>query len=611
MFDVLSLIEMGYGVAGEITCWATKQHREELVKALRWRRKYHPNWKFTICLDNDEETKSGHRPGNEAAEQLAIYLWGQGLDVKWVKHDPAMKKVDINQLHQEGRHMDVLGMLQQASPVSKVLEATPDMCFDRLVVCLNEGDYGGARQLFKVIQTDAKAGSVAKIFLEMVLELRQPWDFYYDGIKDMFIWEDKVYVVHDRRDYGDGERHYDVFSKSSLIDNLREYQRNRELKLKWNMIAIPSRRPTFRVAREPNHRDGKKFNLFLPSPMLLQAPDDEMAFLPTQWQTLMDNLATPDEQEWLLNHMATYVQTLEKPRTIPVCVGCQGSGKNTLFECFGRGVGGFVAVGNDIIETQFNEWLMHPVILLDEFFTDSRDSRKLKTKLKGLINERQTVNVKHEKLITCAMNNYIAISSNEQVTCAPVIVEDGDRRYTIIHNRDNVNLSKVPGFDYAELIGQLPDFMLYLLSRTFDRDRANTPLHSDIKQMLMEMTEDERVVAVREWVETHRAGADDAISQKAVVEQLNDGNRFRYPISAQKLRPIMEHLGCEAVTIHNQWHYRGLSKCVQARNEDSAIAPVVGNGSTSTVSAGDNCGTWAAQGGGEDDELGFEGMFGE
>jgi hypothetical protein len=235
-----------------------------------------------------------------------------------------------------------------------------------------------------------------------------------------------------------------------------------------------------------------------------------------------------------------------------------GNGKNTLFKLFGEAIGGFVAVGNDNMESQFNEWVLKAVILLDEFISESRDTRKLKSKLKSLINGEQTINRKHEKLFTCQVNGYIAIASNEHVTCSPVIIEDGDRRYSIIYNDKSMDLAKIPAYSYEKLCQQLPDFIHYLASRPIDIEKANRPLESDRKQLLREMAEDEKVVVVREWVAAHRGTPQDVAKQQEICASINDSGVLRVRLTAQKLRPIMEHLGHKPFLKDNQFCYKGL-----------------------------------------------------
>jgi len=90
-----------------------------------------------------------------------------------------------------------------------------------------------------------------------------------------------------------------------------------------------------------------------------------------------------------------------------------------------------VIVGNDLVEGQFNDWLLHAVVIFDELATSDRDAVRLKNKLKGLINGRQSINAKYRDVVNTEINSYLAITSNDQVTSVPVAIEPGDRRYSV------------------------------------------------------------------------------------------------------------------------------------------------------------------------------------
>lgn len=324
MFDCISLMEMGYGVCGEITCNLIEAHKESLLTALRWRAKNHPDWTFTICLDNDEQTADGRRRGNEAAEKIAVWLWSRGVNIKWVKHDPTSQKVDINLLHQNGLESQIRQMIDGAKFVSEILPYDETLCLKNLVTMLARCDFRGAKRIVETIQQN-NGGASTKDIIENTHSFPWDWqDIYEDDIRSMYIHGGEVYVFFKKDRFGENQEHYKVFNRSDLTSNLRGFQRNTALTLKQSDLAIPFGIPMWKVSR--SSEDGEVFNLFAPSPMLLQDADP-IAYMPPMWDKLLDNLAGKKEKDWLLNHMATYVQKLEKPRTIPVLVGHQGTGK--------------------------------------------------------------------------------------------------------------------------------------------------------------------------------------------------------------------------------------------------------------------------------------------
>lgn len=561
MFDCVSLKTLGYGVAGEITCHPIKAHLEQLVKALRWRRKHQPNWTFTICLDNDEPTKDGRRPGNEAAEKLATHLWSLGLDVKWVKHDPVGRKVDINDMHKAGQADSIRIMLEGAKPVSELLGADPAVCRDLIPTLITQGDYQGVQRLAELLKgksdRDQERNKDVLQIVTKTLEFRRPYCEVYEGI-ELFRYDELVYVIHPQGRFKDGEQRFDAFRKGSLIDNIRQYQRNPAMRITMDMLDIPAARPEWRVSREPNAPRSPAYNLFMPSPLLMQKPEPGTP-VPESWQKLLENLAGCKEREWLLNHMATYVQTLKKPRTIPILLGKQGTGKTTLMEQFGKAIGDSIMVDNAMVESGFNDWKTHAVIILDELANSDRDAVRLKNTLKGLVNERQSVNAKFRNVMSAALNNYIAITSNEQVTCVPVVIEEGDRRFTVICGGRDEDLAHVGWFNHASLVADLPAFMLYLVSRPIDVASANVPLMNAKKAELLGLSEDPRISVVEDWADRHRGGPEDSMTGREIADAVNALGGLKSPLTPKKLAPILAHLGVKAALRHNQNVYVGLS----------------------------------------------------
>lgn len=560
LFDCLSLIELGYAVAGEITCGVIGAHKAELLQALRWRRKHLPGSEFTICLDNDALTSQGSRPGNEAAERMAAWLWGEGIDEKWVKHVPTSAgKVDINDLHRQGKEAEIHRMLQSAKPFSDIFAGDVAQCQENFVRCIAEGDLRTALRMLEVIQADeqgSKKNGLAAI-ASRCLQFRIPYDRVYRNIK-LFLHGEGVYVFYPAGRYGQDQKRYDVYTRTTAVDNLRSFQRNAATDVKWSMLDVPAKRPIWRVTRIPHEETTATFNLFEPGWMLTQRPVPN-APLPARWKELLENLAGPKEMEWLLNHMATYVQTLEKPRTIPVFVGPQGTGKNTLAEFFGRAIGGYASVGRGELESSFNSYLRNAVLLLDELSSSNGDANSIKNKLKALVNETASVNEKYEPLTTLCLNNYIAIASNEQVSSVPVIIEDSDRRYTFITGGKDLNLQSVAGFDREKLLEELPDFMLHLLSRDIDPAKANKPLQNRAKEKFKLLGEDPVVAAFRDWCDEHRGGSERSIRVTEILNDLHKSARLRAPVSAAKAGRILESLGYRVARKGNQNHCFGVT----------------------------------------------------
>ena len=561
MFDCASLIALGYGCAGEITCHPIKAHLPELLTALRWRHKHHPEWRFIICLDNDEPGNVGVGAGNHASEELAFFLWGNGLDVEWVKHDPTATKVDINSLHQQNRESEIHQMIKTAKRVSELIPHDGDLARRNVIRCLARNDYTGADRILKHIQKidGSAAGGETKTIatiLEEALNIRMDYQELYTDI-ELFCFSDDYYVVHDTDYYGLNKKNYDVFNKTAFPQMVRQFANNPALEVTTKMLDIPVKRPTWEVSREPNRNESPVFNLFKPSPYFLQKPQKD-AVLPPLTSRLLDNLAGAKEKDWLLNHLATWVQTLKKPITIPILLGHQGSGKNTLMEMLGVGVGSYINIGPELFEESFNEWMMRAVVLLDELASTDSEAKKMKSKTKGLINGTQTINVKFEPLLTIEHNGYIAVASNEQVTAAPVIIEQGDRRFTVITDGHDKNLLKecADWFDRDKLMDEIPAFMLYLLSCPIDEAKARIPLNNTKKDELSALTEESIVASARDWTSRHAVTvpqeARNAPKTSDIAKAMKEDGLVNYVPNSKKLVPVLRYLGIIEAQFNNQ-----------------------------------------------------------
>jgi hypothetical protein len=226
MFDCTSLMELGYGVCGEITCNLIEAHKDFLLTALRWRAKHHPDWKFTICLDNDAPTKEGKLPGNEASERMALWLWSNGVNVRWVKHDPAGNKVDINQLHQHGLDHQVRQMLDGAKLLSEIIPFNEDLCLKNIIKMMARCDYRGAMTVVQAIEANQPGVSVKDI-IDKTHSFPWDWrDIYEDDLLEMHIHKGDVYAIFAKYRFGENKEHYQVFKRTDLVANLRGYQRN-------------------------------------------------------------------------------------------------------------------------------------------------------------------------------------------------------------------------------------------------------------------------------------------------------------------------------------------------------------------------------------------------
>ena len=207
LFDCLSLMELGYAVAGEITCNLIQDHKPELLAALRHRRKHVENSEFIICLDNDKPGSTGVGAGNKAAERIAAWLWGEGLDEKWVKHDPTAQKVDVNDLHQQGKEADIHKMIGSARDLSAIFGSDVAQCQANFLTCIAEGDLLTAKKMLDTIQLHEKKNNKEGLgaIAGRCLQVRTPYDRIYRDIR-LYLYGDCVYVFYPRGRYDEGQK---------------------------------------------------------------------------------------------------------------------------------------------------------------------------------------------------------------------------------------------------------------------------------------------------------------------------------------------------------------------------------------------------------------------
>lgn len=576
MFDAMALAECGYGVAGEITCNLIGRHEDDLLKALRWRLKNHNSWTFTICLDDDVPDKSGIQHGNRAAEEIAVMLLKNNIDVRWVKHptgkDLTDQKIDISnifttkQVTPSGKELfnfeGVKAIIESSKLVSEhiVDPSGQDLIIRQLHRANIDLDMTRVSCLYDILEK-THGLSVADI-VRGTRNIALGWrEIYTDAIEDLFKFDSDYYVLYRENIYHKEEGYsLDHFRSNVVIDNLRQYQKNVHMKLTINSILVEKRKPTWFVTNKVSRSGSGSniFNLFRPTPIMLQEPIPGYP-IPKVWDAVLDNLSSAEEKEWLLNHMAYYVQTFEKPITIPAFLGAQGTGKTAFVKNFALCLGKFTPIGNENLSSTFNDYLQNPCILLDELSSSKVDATKTKNKIKSLINETQVVNSKFQTPYTVNCNSYVTIASNEYMRRLPFVIEEGDRRFTIISGGSNKKFNEQTEWTYQKLEETRSNFYLYLISRPYDKDLAQKALSNQLKTELIERGDDVYAHYVTDFIERVKDGTIEISSEfwfgtqddsnkifvANLCDILNEKYRPSVSLTTRTIKPYLESLGFE------------------------------------------------------------------
>lgn len=150
---------------------------------------------------------------------------------------------------------------------------------------------------------------------------------------------------------------------------------------------------------------------------------------------LLEHLCNDDPAvvDWILKWIAYPLKNPgAKMRTSILMHGDEGSGKNLFWEnivCQLYGEYGCV-VGNDEIESQYNEWVSRKLFIVADEVVTRAELRNQKNKLKRLITgDTVQVNPKHLNARVEANRMNIVFLSNE---LQPLILDPSDRRYLVI-----------------------------------------------------------------------------------------------------------------------------------------------------------------------------------
>ena len=136
---------------------------------------------------------------------------------------------------------------------------------------------------------------------------------------------------------------------------------------------------------------------------------------------------------WVLRWLALPLQRPgAKMATAIVVHGPEGTGKNLFFELVADLYGEHATVvGQDQLETQFNDWLSAKVFVIGDEVVSRQELRHFKGKLKAMVTGREhLINAKMVPLRRETNHTNVVFLSNE---LQPLALDDTDRRYLVIH----------------------------------------------------------------------------------------------------------------------------------------------------------------------------------
>ena len=191
--------------------------------------------------------------------------------------------------------------------------------------------------------------------------------------------------------------------------------------------------------------------------------------------------------EHFLNWFAAIFQRQFKPLTAFVCHGVEGTGKGYFANKIAAvllGNTNFTSKTVGDIEDTFNAFLANKLFcFVDEVDVDDfREKGRVTARLRNWITE-PTFSIRDMRKVAADMPNYVSFlfSSNRP---QPVFIPQSDRRYNV----GNFQAHKLPRPDDNAVENELLSFAEFLAAYKVNRDKANTPLHTEERQNIQNIS---------------------------------------------------------------------------------------------------------------------------
>lgn len=237
--------------------------------------------------------------------------------------------------------------------------------------------------------------------------------------------------------------------------------------------------------------DAHRINTFQTTPYFYVEPQSN-----DKWPTILkiichmlgeDRAERTELVEHFLNWFAAIFQREFKPLTAFVCHGNEGTGKGYFANKIAAvllGHTNFTSKTVGDIEDTFNAFLANKLFcFVDEVDVDDfREKGRVTARLRNWITE-PTFSIRDMRKVAADMPNYVSFlfSSNRP---QPVFIPQSDRRYNV----GNFQAHKLPRPDDNAVENELLSFAEFLAAYKVNRDKANTPLHTEERQNIQNIS---------------------------------------------------------------------------------------------------------------------------
>lgn len=237
--------------------------------------------------------------------------------------------------------------------------------------------------------------------------------------------------------------------------------------------------------------DAHRINTFQTTPYFYVEPQSN-----DKWPTILkiichmlgeDRAERTELVEHFLNWFAAIFQRQFKPLTAFVCHGNEGTGKGYFANKIAAvllGHTNFTSKTVGDIEDTFNAFLANKLFcFVDEVDVDDfREKGRVTARLRNWITE-PTFSIRDMRKVAADMPNYVSFlfSSNRP---QPVFIPQSDRRYNV----GNFQAHKLPRPDDNAVENELLSFAEFLAAYKVNRDKANTPLHTEERQNIQNIS---------------------------------------------------------------------------------------------------------------------------